>query len=231
MKRRHLVSLLGVSAVSSRMPALAADAPPPVGELKSLGNDRFQIGRIVVDKRAGSFVVPAVVHALDKPLEYLATSRGGKKSYEALLELDVSGSEFNVACILVGLERDPELPLWKPYFHSQRPAQPVRLSVAWTDAGKRVQVTAAEALLPAEARARAAAVEWLYTGSFTSTDGSQYAADKTGNLISFIKDPTAVIEASAGVAWGPYGAVRGNALLPPEGSAVELVVEAVKGLK
>lgn len=213
------------------MPARAADAPSPMGDMKPLGDNRFQIGRIVVDKRVASFVVPGKVHVLEKPLEYLATSRGGKKSYEALLELDASGSEFNVACILVGLERDPDLPLWKPYFLSQRPAQPVRLSVAWMDGGKRSQLTAAEALLPAELRAKAASVEWQYTGSFTSMDGSQYAADKTGSLISFIKDPSAVIEAAAGTNWGPYGAVRGSAQLPAEGTAVELVVEAIKASK
>ena len=29
------------------------------------------------------------------------------KEYETLLELDATGSEFNLACILIGLERDP----------------------------------------------------------------------------------------------------------------------------
>ena len=76
-------------------------------KLKPLGQDRYQIGRIVVDKRARSFTVPGRVHVLGKPLEYLATSPGGMKGYETLLELDASGSEFNLACILIGLERGP----------------------------------------------------------------------------------------------------------------------------
>ena len=76
--------------------------------MKALGQDRFQIGRIVVDKRAGTFTVPGRVHVLGKPLEYLATSPRGMKEYETLLELDATGSEFNLACILLGLERDPK---------------------------------------------------------------------------------------------------------------------------
>ena len=78
-----------------------------MAKLKPLGQDRYQIGRIVVDKRASSFTVPGRVHVLGKPLEYLATSPGGMKAYETLLEVDASGSEFNLACILIGLERDP----------------------------------------------------------------------------------------------------------------------------
>ena len=67
---------------------------PPLGELKSLGRDRYQVGRIVLDKKARMFTVPGRVHVLGRPLEYLATTPGGMKEYEALLELDASGSEF-----------------------------------------------------------------------------------------------------------------------------------------
>ncbi len=62
--------------------------PPPVGELKSLGKDRYQVGRIVVDKKAGRFTVPGRVLVMGQPLEYLATSPKGMKDYETLLEAD-----------------------------------------------------------------------------------------------------------------------------------------------
>ena len=59
--------------------------------MKSLGGDRYQVGTIVVDKRARRFSVPGRVHLLGKPLEYLATAPGGMKAYETLFEekLDV----------------------------------------------------------------------------------------------------------------------------------------------
>ena len=134
-------------------PAPAASSPPaapgtaaPVGELKPLGSDRYQIGRIVLDKKARRFTVPGRVHVLGKPLEYLATSPGGMKEYETLLELDASGSEFNLACILLGLERDPNQgPYWQ--FSKDPLSGPrVELQVAWQDGGKRREVSAAEAL-------------------------------------------------------------------------------------
>jgi hypothetical protein len=226
--RPWLVAAITSAASISVQPAFAQAAEPPpsiVGSLKPLGQERYQIGRIVVDKRSHSFTVPGRVHALDKPLEYLATSPGGRKAYEALLELDASGSEFNLACILIGLERDPKLASSKPPGVANVVGQRVAMSVAWTQDGQRRQVTAAEALFNADARAKIESVEWVYTGSFTSIDGTRFAPDYTGTLITFIRDPTGIIEAVSGVGVGPYGSMRGSAALPPEGSAIELIVE------
>ena len=226
--RRWLVAAMTATAAISVPPAFAQAAEPPpsaIGPLKPLGQERYQIGRIVVDKRLHNFTVPGRVHALDKPLEYLATSPGGRKAYEALLELDASGSEFNLACILIGLERDPKLASSKPPDAANVVGQRVAMSVAWTHDGQRRKVTAAEALFNADAKTTIESVEWVYTGSFTSIDGSRFAPDFTGTLISFIRDPTGIIEAVSGVGVGPYGSMRGSAALPPEGSAIELIVE------
>ena len=221
-----LPSVQGQSAAPAAPNALAAAAAPVesatrIGDIKPLGGDRFQVGRIVVDKRARRFTVPGRVQALDKPLEYLATTPAGRKAYEALLALDTSGSELNLACILIGLERDPAVPSSRQL---TQPGQPVWLSVAWKDAsGQPRQLTAARALSGADATA----VDWAYIGSFTSIDGSQLAADVTGTLASFIKrDRTGIFEAVSGINEGSYGSIRGSAGLPPEGSSIELVVDA-----
>ncbi len=226
--RRWMAAAMTLALAISVQPAFAQTAEPPpsvVGSVKPLGQERYQIGNIVVDKRSHRFTVPGRVHALDKPLEYLATSPRGRKAYEALLELDASGSEFNLACILIGLERDAKVAGNRPPDAANVVGQRVAMSVAWTQDGQRRQVTAAEALFNADAKAKIESVEWVYTGSFTSIDGSRFAADFTGTLISFIKDPTGLIEAVSGVGIGPYGSMRGSAALPPEGSAVELIVE------
>jgi len=236
MQRRGLLAALGFSTalgplVASAQTSAQASAPG-APQLKALGGERYQIGRIVVDKSAHRFTVPGRVHALGKPLEYLATSPGGRKAYESLLELDASGTELNLACILIGLERDPSVPSWRPLGQAGKVGQRVSLSLAWTESGQQRRVSAAEALLDVEAQSRAEAVEWAYTGSFTSKDGSQLAADVTGTLISFIKrDPTGIFEAVSDIGLGPYGSVRGSSLLPPEASAIELIVEAGKASK
>ncbi|MCU0768581.1 MAG: YdjY domain-containing protein [Burkholderiaceae bacterium] len=210
-------------------PSAAASAPaaPKIGQLKSLGQDRYQVGRIVVDKRAGTLTVPGRVLVRDKPLEYVATSPGGRKAYESLLELDASGSEMNLACILAGLERDSDVPAWKPLSVAGRVGRRVSLTLTWADGTQRRRLSAAEALLGPDASAKPGAFEWAYTGSFTSMDGSQLAADVTGTLISFVKkDPTGIIEVVSDAELGPYGNIQGNPALPPEGSAIELVIQA-----
>lgn len=232
MKRRHTLSAaLGLCGALGNSLSAAQTPAPPVGEVKPLGQDRYQIGRIVVDKRARRFTVPGRVNVFDKPLEYLAGSPGGRKGYETLLELDASGTEFNLACILIGLERDPGLQPWQAPSRTAPVGPRVILWVAWNEGDQRRRMPAAEALFNAQAGANVERVEWIYTGSFTSRDGSQFAADHVGSLIGFVHDPTTVIEAAAAIGRGAYGSVRGNPALPPVASAVDLIVEAANAGK
>lgn len=193
--------------------------------MKSLGGDRYQLGAIVVDKRARGFTVPGRVHVLGKPLEYLAAAPGGMKGYETMLELDTTGSEFNLACILVGLERDPKLATVSRSAQAPLAGQRIAISIAWSEGGRRRQVSAAEAVLNPEAGVKPKAVEWVYIGAPGSGD-SGFVADLTGTLIGFVHDPNCVIESAVGIGVGAYGTVRGSALVPPVGSAIELIVDA-----
>jgi hypothetical protein len=219
--------VLGWAAAGAGSRALAQTAPPPrVGAMKPLGGDRYQIGAVVVDKRARRFSVPGRVLVLGKPLEYLATAAGGMKAYEAMLELDTTGSEFNLACILVGLERDPKLGAIVRYAQAPLVGQRVALSIAWSEGGKRRQISAAEGVLNPEAGVKPQAVEWVYTGALVSDPSAGFVPDLTGTLIGFVHDPNCIIDSVVGIGVGAYGSVRGSALMPPVGSAIELVVDA-----
>ena len=232
MNRRDcLLAALGLSVAIWSPLGRGQTSAPPVGELKPLGGDRFQIGRIVVDKRAGTFTVPGRVQVLGKPLEYLATSRGGMKGYESLLELDATGTEFNLACILVGLERPPNQEAFQRYSREPLAGQRVAIYVAWSEGTTRRKLSAAEALLKPLAGAKTESIDWVYVGSSVSKAGGPFAADVTGTLIGFVHDPTSVLESVGGVGIGAYGAVQGNAALPPVGSAIELTVEVPPGKK
>jgi hypothetical protein len=194
--------------------------------MKPLGNDRYQIGAVVVDKRARRFSLPGRVLVLGKPLEYLATAPGGMKAYETLLEVDTTGSEFNLACILVGLERDPRLGPVARTNQAPLPGRRIAISLAWSEGGKRRQVSAAEAILNPEAGVKPEAVEWVYSGGPVSDPGAGFVPDLTGTLIGFVHDPNCIIDSVVGVGVGAYGSVRGSALMPPIGSTVELIVDA-----
>ena len=226
-------TLAGASALApawAQAPA-APPAPDPVGELKSLGDDRYQVGRIVVDKRARRFTVPGRVHALGEPLEYLATSPGGMKAYETLFELDAGGSEFNLACILIGLERDPRHMAARRAGPGPLIGPRVAIHVAWSDGGQRRRLSAAEAVLGSGADVKPETVEWVYTGAPASEAQGRFAADVTGTLIGFKPDENSVIESAVGIGIGAYGSVRGHRMLPPKGTAIELVVDAAAATK
>lgn len=223
MRRRTLVAALGCTAAGR----LAAQTPAGV---RPLGDDRYQLRGIVVDRRTRTFTVPGRVHAHGVPLEYLATSPGGMKAYETLFELDTTGSEFNVACILIGLEAAPDAvpPLryrQVPRLHGPR----VAITVTWQHDGARRRVPAAQALLNPEAEVDPQSVEWVYTGAPSSAGRDRFVPDDTGTLIGFVHDANTIIESVAPIGLGAYGSVRGHAMLPPTSTPIELVVEAVAG--
>lgn len=233
---------LGSLATAQAPPPPSAPATAPAA-VEQLGKDRYRIGTIVVDRKAGRFSVPGrILHIDDAPLEYIAVGRGGYKGYESLLELDTIGTEFNLACILLGLDatavRRPE------YQFDRRPPEgpPVLLEVRWQADGKTLTVPMRDALKIAAAPPGAAAPpsapdaaesvpdEWVYTGSFNTGEDRRYAADVIGTLIGFVHDPASVIEHRSGLGIGAYGSVQGNArVLPPVGAAVELVVTVPGG--
>ncbi len=229
------MATLGAS-VAMCSPLAGAQAPatpsPRVGEMKSLGQDRYQIGSIVVDKRISTFTVPGRVHVVGKPLEYLATSPGGMKAYETLLEVDATGSEFNLACILIGLNRDPRQVPWQNLSQAERlVGRRIAISIVWLEDGNPRRVPAAEALLNPDAGVKPESVEWVYIGSPASDGRDRFAADDTGTLIGFVHDANSIIESAVGIGIGAYGSVRGHSMLPPVGSAIEIVVQAAAAAK
>jgi hypothetical protein len=207
-----------------------AESPPAAGDpaasglMKPLGGERYQIGKIVVDRKAKRFTLPARVHVIDKPLEYLLTTTGGMKEYESLLEADVAGTEFNLACILLGLVRDNSL---EPYFQfssKQVKGPRVEIEIVKTTAEGKVVIRAAEALLDSGAK-DLEQVAWVYVGSQKHWQDDRFAADVTGTLIGFVHDPNTIIESVTGLGIGAYGTVNGNSqLLPPVGTEVELAI-------
>jgi hypothetical protein len=237
-----LVVALGAAgaAFAQLAPPLPPQEPAPV---KDLGGGRYQIGAIAVDRGARQFTVPGrVLHLDGAPLEYIAVSRGGMKGYESLLEVDARGTEFNLACILLGLEAPPLGP--SAQFERKPPKGPaVQLSVRWQVDGKPVTKSAQQVLeLAARPRNPSSAAptptaapppeEWAYTGSFIQGSDGRYIADATGTLVGFVHDPASIIEHRTGLGIGAYGSVQGNPrVLPPVGSAVELIVTVPQAAK
>ena len=226
------VALTVASAMSVDVLAQnAADsAPAPAAPaMQALGKDRYRIGSILVDKKARRLTVAGRILGVDRPLEYLVVTRGGYKSYESLAELDTSGSEFNLACILLGLDAGlAKRPVYQ-FATDAIVGQHVALEFSWQAGGKRVKATGLQMLLTDAQRAIEKRDDWVYIGSMM-LEATTFGADNTGALIGFVHDPTAVIEHASGLGIGAYGSVAGNrALLPPDNTPIQLTMTVLNG--
>jgi hypothetical protein len=208
-------------APGANHPGPGAPAKFPQPEVKDLGNQRYQVGQIEIDKAEKSFTVPGSVIRQMPPVEFVAVTKGGHKAYESLLELNANAFEFNLACILIGLDAKKAK---APQFHFDKaPAEgdAVELSVAWTQAGKTTTVPAGEILAGPGDKAKD---EWVYTGSRFTPDG-RYLAQQDGTLIGFVHDPSSIIEHRTGIGLNAFGSIQGKKeALPAVGTPIKLVV-------
>jgi hypothetical protein len=183
-----------------------------------LGNGRLRVGAIQIDRSAGRFELPATVLRHEPPLEFLAIAKGGYKAYESLFELDAGAVEFNLACILVGL--DPARGRAAKHHFDPAPAvgDEVAITVSWESSSGRRSVDAADLVRMGEKTLPRG--EWVYTGSVFTPDG-HFLAALDGTVIGFVHDPSSIIEHRSGFGLGAFGAVMPNAdLLPAVGSQV-----------
>ncbi len=207
--------------------ANAEEAALQSPQIEQLDDDRYRIGSIIVDKAAQSFTVPGKILILKEPLEYLAVSTDGMKGYESLLELSTAARDFNLACILIGLDDEKSIrPRYQ--FDERKPqGQAVKITVSWQQDGKTVSVSGANAMTAGEDVFEDDS--WVYLGSETSNDGQQFMAEVGGTLIGFVHDPYSVIGHVNGAGIGAYGLITGNEkVLPPKDSAITLTVAVVK---
>jgi hypothetical protein len=138
-----------------------------------------------------------------------------------MLELDATAFEFNLACLLIGL--DGERAQGRPTFHFD--PQPVSgdgvaLDLRWSG-GDGERTLAAEALLADGGQAVAG--EWVYTGS-EFTEGGAYLAHIDGTLIGLVHDPSSVIEHRSGLGINTYGSITATREAPPAETRVVLGV-------
>lgn len=218
-------------ATAAAPPAPREQAAPeaaPISAMKSLGRDRYQIGQIIVEKKQRRLTMPGRVLQLGVPLEYLAVSPHGMKGYESLLEIDASGSEFNLACILLGLDSTKTVQPQYRFGGEPLTGQAVAFRIVWMDGKNRRELGVPQALYADAGKAAGASDEWIYTGSMINNYSKRYGADETGVLVTFVQDPTAVVAHRTGLGIGAYGSVSGNkSLLPPVGGPVSLVMQVL----
>ncbi len=194
-----------------------------VSPIEDLGNGRYRLGTIEIDKEAQRFTIPGTTIKLDEnmPIEFLGIAKGGAKSYESLIELDVSAADFNLACILIGLDTaNASHP--KYHFDETRvTGDIVDIRVSWVHDGREHEVEI-EQLLNGTSEIKDHV--WVYTGSVFAPDGA-YMATLAGTLIGVVHDPESIIQHQTGLGLGGYGMITYNQdIMPPPGTPMTVSV-------
>jgi hypothetical protein len=207
--KRALLALFALALLNA---PVASDEPEL--PIEDLGNGRYRIGAIEIDKQAQRFTVPATPLELadHAPIEFLAVAKGGIKSYEALLELEASAVEFNLACILIGLDTANATHPSHHFDPAPVTGDIVDVRVSWVQDGHE-QELGIEQLLGGTTDPGGHV--WVYTGSVFTPDGG-YLAAMSGSLIGFVHDPESIIQHQAGLGLGNYGAITYDPdVMPP----------------
>ena len=238
-----IVVLLGAAGVARIPPAAfvlaaAQEQPGPRGQFmgpppapsptERLGPGLLRIGNIRVDTTKKEISVAGFVNDV-QVLEFLANTKGGFKAYETALELDTNAVNFNVACILIGL--DPARAVHSRQQFDPVPPQgdPVDIFVEWDENGSKRRVRAEELIYNKTSKTVLTTGPWVYTGSaFTpSTEGNSYLAERDGTLIGFMHNTQPIIESPRRLV-GNYGDdIINPALNLKAGTTVQLTVRAL----
>ncbi len=212
-----------------------AGPPPPVGRtppptapsaIERLGKGLLRIGSIRIDSGKREISVPGTVNDI-QIVEFIANTKGGFKAYESAIELDANGINFNLALILIGLDKAHAVAPRYPKDPNLPAGDPVEIWIEWTDGGTTRRVRAEELVYNRETKQTLPEGAWVYTGSTFVADTTAYQADVDGVLIGFAHTPAAVIDRALPVP-EPYDANRINSALNLKpGTAVVLTVRAL----
>jgi len=187
-----------------------------------------------VDRARRQVIIDAKVCLQRGFLEFLLCTEG-TKDHESLLTTKVPPSSLHAALLALGLA--PGLPArWttpagnKPVFSPPKGAM-LEITLRWKDAKGRTRTAAAtDWLLAAGTKKKPPATRWVFVGSDFLDDG-RYWADVEGHHISLANFASSVIdvpfESSDKQAFLEFAA--NPQTVPAKGTAVEVVLTAVKG--
>ncbi len=196
-----------------------------MSNIRRTGSNTFRLGRVDFDKARRTVSIPARVRMRRDVVEYALVTEQGK-GYESLLTTAARPFDIHVACLLLGIAPTPVTGDFnKPAAVPDTNA--VLIEVAWETNGRPVRWPLAELVCLTSGRpepdAPAMKLErWLYNGSVIDKAG--FAAQREGSIISLIRDPVALVNNPAVDRDNDDIHFPNPKLLPPEGTAVKVVL-------
>lgn len=162
----------------------------------------FKKEKVVVDAKAGTVVIPAVVNPPQDPVEYLLIHRRGKK-HEAVFWTPSKPSVINAGLLMIGLqqgknatykEKEPAPTLEEvqngvdPLIVTPPKGKPFWMTVRWKVDGESFERCVEDMILDLSTKEPLGACQWVYLGGRMAQlykgDPEVYIADLEGNLVS-----------------------------------------------
>lgn len=199
--------------------------PPAPSPVERIGKDLVRLGTITIDTARKEFSVAGFMNDV-QVLEFLANTKGGWKAYESAMEMDTNAVNFNVACLLIGLDNTGAVSAKFQFDPAAPKGQPVEMFLEWDDGGKPRRVRAEQIIWNKLTKETLTEGPWVYTGS-TFQQGNLYMAETEGALIGFMHTVAPIIESPRPIpaAWGDT-AINPDLNLKP-GQQVKLIVRAL----
>jgi hypothetical protein len=161
----------------------------------------FEYNGVRLDKKDHWVSFPATVNQREGLIEYLLVNEKGK-THESLLATKVMPHDIHLALLLIGLKQDPGLnpnelvppsAIDSAYLQAtpKLKGSPVRISVAWTQDGKRREVSAENWIFNLNTKQLMTPGAWTYNGSLM--ENGAFLADEDLSIMAVITDPTALV--------------------------------------
>jgi hypothetical protein len=224
----HLTAVFTAASLVLALARAPAPQVPPrsPAPVERLGDNLLRVGNIRVDTKAREITLPGKVNDVTA-LEFIATAKGGVKAYESALELDTDAITFNLALLLIGLDRKNSVVPTMHFDPNPPKGDPVEILIEWDADGKRARARGEELVYNATTNQTLPPDSWVYTGSQFMEHNNAYLAELEGTLIGFVHTPAPVIENSAPIA-GSYGDNQLNKKLNLKpGTPITLTIRAL----
>lgn len=202
-------------------------------EIKKIGENLFQIGKVLVNSKTKEITIPCTVNAYnDHPIEYILVNQEGK-SHEAVFLTAARPLNVNIAFKLTKyleskelfrkLDKDYNLmPGYEDATPEQRLKSKFTATVKWTVKGEKKSMPLYKTIINAETKKHLENIPWVYGGSYILR--GKFKADLNKDLIALLTDRAAIANYAGkgredGLPW-----LVNKAELPAEGLKVNLVL-------
>jgi hypothetical protein len=137
----------------------------------------------------------------------LANTKSQFRAYESAVHVDEFALNFNVAMLLIGLDKANSTSARYHFDPATPKGDQVEIWVEWTSGNETKRVRAEDLFWDAEKKEKFPRSPWVYTGSEVLPTGS-YLAEVDGVLIGFVHDPASIIEWTGTNGLGRFGFIK-----------------------